>query len=79
MHFFISTQVVLLLNLEGNKEEVDDRIGLPNGHVIKCWTLYENVPIMIGEKRLLGDLIQLDLSEFDFILGVNWLTTHRSH
>ena len=34
---------------------------------------------MIGEKRFLGDLIQFNLSEFDIILGMNWLTTHEAH
>jgi len=68
----------LLLNQEGDKEEVDYKIGLPNGHVTKCSTLYRNVSIMIRERRLLGDLIQFDLSEFNVILGMNWLTTHRA-
>jgi len=31
---------------------------------------------MIGETKFPGDLIQFDLSEFDFILGKNWLTAH---
>ena len=34
---------------------------------------------MIGEGRFLGDLIQFNLSEFDIILGMNWLTTHGRH
>ena len=34
---------------------------------------------MLGERRFLGDLIQFNLSEFDIILGMNWLTTHEAH
>jgi len=78
-HFFISTRDALLLSLEDNKEEVAYRIGLPNRHVLKCSTLYKDVPILIGEHRFPGDLIQFDLSEFDVILGMNWLTSHGEH
>ena len=78
-HSFISARAALLLNLEGTKEEVNYQIGLPNGQFIKCSILYKNVPIKIGEKRFLGDLIQFNLSEFDIILGMNWLTTHEAH
>ena len=59
-HSFISTRATLLLNLEGNKEEVDYRIGLPNRPVSKCSTLYRDVPIMIREEIFPGDLIQFD-------------------
>jgi len=70
-HSFISTRAALLLNLDGNKQEANYRISLPNGHVTKCSTLYRDVPIMIKAKRFPGDLIQFDLSEFDVILGMN--------
>jgi len=70
-HSFISTRAALLLNLEDNKEEVEYKIGLLNGHVLKCSTLYKDVPIMIGGHRFPGDLIQFDLSEFDVALGIN--------
>jgi len=47
VHSFISTRTTLQLNLEGNKEDVDYRISLPNGHVTECLVLYKNVPIVI--------------------------------
>jgi len=75
-HSFVSTRAALLLNLEGSQGDVDYKIGLPNRHVIKCSTLYRNVLIIIGEKRFPGDLIEFDLSEFDVILGINWLAAH---
>jgi len=78
-HSFISTRATLLLNLEGTKEEVNYQIGLPNGQVIKCSILCKDVPIMIEERRFLGDLIQFNLSEFDIILGMNWFPTHGAH
>ena len=75
-HSFISIRAALLLNLDDNKEEIDYKIGLPNGHVTRCSILYKGIPIMIGGTKSLGDLIQFDLLEFNVILGMDWLTTH---
>jgi len=78
MQSCISTRAALLLNLEGNKREVNYNIGIPNRHITKCSTLYKDVPIMIGGKRFPRDLIQFDLLKFDIILRMNWLTDARS-
>ena len=66
----------MFLNLESNEEEIDYRICSPNGHITKCSTPYKDILIMIAKERFPGDLMQFDLSEFDVILGMNWLTTH---
>jgi len=76
---FISTRAALLLNVEDNKEGVNYKIGLLNGHVIKCSTLYKGVPIMIGERRFPRDSIQFDLLKFDVILGINWPIAHGAY
>jgi len=33
-----------------------------------------HVPIVIAEHEFPGNLVQFDMSEFDIILGMNWLT-----
>jgi len=68
----------LLLNIKGNKEEVDYTIGLPYRYITRCSTLYKDVLIMIGGRRFPRDLIQFNLSEFDVILGMDWLTVYRA-
>jgi len=70
-HFFISTQTILKLNIEGNKEEIDYRISSPNGHVTECLILYKNVPIVIEGRAFSKDLIQFNLSEFNVIIRMN--------
>jgi len=39
---------------------------------------YKHVPISIGEYTFPGDLIQFDLSDFDIILGMNWLHAYEA-
>ncbi|XP_056694933.1 uncharacterized protein [Spinacia oleracea] len=53
-------------------------IALPTGEIVKCRTLYRNCPIMLGEVEFLADLIAFDLSDFDVILGMNWLTKYEA-
>ncbi|XP_021866035.1 uncharacterized protein [Spinacia oleracea] len=53
-------------------------IALPTREIVKCRTLYRNCPIMLEEIEFVADLIAFDLSGFDVILGMNWLTKHEA-
>lgn len=44
--------------------------------MIECPVLYKHIPIVIAEHEFPGDLVQFDMSEFDIILGMDWLTVH---
>ena len=44
--------------------------------MIECPIPYKLVPITIGGITFPVDLIQFNLSNFDIILGMNWLHTH---
>ena len=61
------------LNLEDRRTEINYRIKLPNDCVIECPISYKLVPITIGRTTFPADFIQFDLSDFDIILGMNWL------
>jgi len=37
---------------------------------------FQNCPVILNEEDFESDLIQLDLSEFDIILGTDWLIRH---
>ena len=39
---------------------------------------YKHVPITIGGTTFPMDWIQFNLSDFDIILGMNWLHTYRA-
>jgi len=75
-HSFISTRSVMQLNQKDRRLETNYRIKLPNDCVIKCPISYKLVPITIGGTTFSMDLIQFDLSDFDIILGMNWLHTY---
>ena len=53
--------------------------SLPNKQVIECPVLYKHVPIVIVEHEFPGDFIQFDMSKFDVILGIDWLTVYRTN
>jgi len=51
-------------------------VNLPARRMVKCDVMYKNFPITLNQKEFEGDLIQLDLLEFDIVLGVDWLAKH---
>jgi len=64
------------LNLEGRRTETNYGIKLPNECVLECSISSKLVPITIGGTTFPVDFIQFDLSDFDIILGMNWLHTY---
>ncbi|XP_057248196.1 uncharacterized protein LOC130590183 [Beta vulgaris subsp. vulgaris] len=40
--------------------------------------MYRNCPIILGKVEFLVDLVEFELSEFDVILGMNWLTKYEA-
>ena len=40
--------------------------------------VYKNCPIIIHDREFFGDLIALPFREFNFILGIDWLSKHRA-
>ena len=66
------------LDLEHVKVETNCRIKLLNYSIVNYHLLYKNVSISISESIFHGDLIKFDLSNFDIILGMNWLCTYRA-
>ncbi|WRX17582.1 Reverse transcriptase domain - like 10 [Theobroma cacao] len=42
-------------------------------------TCYRDCGVMVGEEEFRGDLIPLEIRDFDLILGMDWLTAHRAN
>jgi len=38
--------------------------------------MFENYEIRVYDKKLLGDLVILDVKDFDLIFGMDWLSQH---
>ena len=77
-HSFISTWSAMQLNLEDRRTETNYRIKLPIDCVIEFSISCKLVPITIGGTTSPVDLIQFDLSDFDIIMGMNWLHSYRA-
>jgi len=67
------------LNLKRNKKWTNYRISLPNRQAKECLVLYRHVPIIIAKHEFPGDLILFNISEFDIILGTDWLIIYRAN
>ena len=56
----------------------DMHVTSPLGHIVSVNNVYRNCPIVIQVREFLTDLITLPFQEFDLILGMDWLTKHRT-
>ena len=65
-------------NLSRSETEYDILVTNPLGHSVIVNKVYRDCPIKIQEYEFLGDLIELSFREFDVILGMDWLSQHRS-
>ena len=50
----------------------------PLRHSVKVNRVYRNCPLMVHDREFSIDLIALPFHEFDLILGMDWLSKHRS-
>ncbi|XP_052190408.1 uncharacterized protein LOC127800028 [Diospyros lotus] len=49
-------------------------VSTPGDRVMVGRGKFENCEIGVHDRKLLGDLIILDISDFDLILGMDWLS-----
>jgi len=64
--------------MESHKHPVDLDVSMPIEEIVKCNLKYQNCPVILNQQAFESDFIQLDLSEFDIILGMDWLARHRA-
>ena len=56
----------------------DMHVTSPLGHIFSMNSVYINCPIVIQVREFLANLITLPFREFDFILGMDWLSKNRA-
>ncbi|XP_074289104.1 uncharacterized protein LOC141614244 [Silene latifolia] len=76
-HSFISHSLSKKLKLVPSKPDIGLLIGLPTVETIPCSVVYKDCTITIEENPFLVDLVQLDLHDFDIILGMDWLIANH--
>jgi len=77
-HSFIANKNVTKLSKETKKVEKRFIIGTPLGETVETNIVFEGVGININECELKADLIPLELSDFDIILGMDWLGKNKA-
>ena len=58
--------------------EYDMLVTSPLGHSVRVNRVYQNCSLMVHDREFLVDLIALPFHEFDWILGMDWLSKHRA-
>jgi len=77
-HSFIANKNVTKLSKETKRVEKGFIIRTPLGETMKTNVVFEGVGININGCELEVDLIPLELSDFDIILGMNWLGKNKA-
>jgi len=77
-HSFIANKNVTKLSKETKREEKGFIIGTPLGETMEINVVFEGVRININGCELELDLIPLELSDFDIILGINWMGRNKA-
>jgi hypothetical protein len=80
-HSFIVKKNVTKLSKETNVTKRVEKgfiIGTPLGETVETNVVFEGVRININGCELKADLIPLELSDFDIILGMNWLGKNKA-
>ena len=77
MHSFIAASCVRELGLEVETLEKPFYVSSPLGTRVRVDLMCQDCELEISGILLTVDLRVMDMSEFDVILGMDWLTAHR--
>ena len=76
-HSFIAASVVIELGLKVETLEEPLYVSSPLGISARIWMICQGCKLEISRTLLTVDLRIMDMSEFDVILGMDWLTAYR--
>ena len=76
-HSFIVASVMIELGLEVETLEEPLYVSSSLGIRARIWMICHGYELEISGTLLIVDLRIMDMSEFDIILGMDWLTAYR--
>ena len=76
-HSFIAASVVIELGLEVDTLEESLYVSSPLGTMVRLGMICRGCELEISGTLLTVDLRIMDMSEFNVILGMDWLTAYR--
>ena len=74
-HYFVASSCVKELGLKVENLEESLHVSSPIGTGVRIDQICQNYELEISGILLIVDLRVMDMSEFDVILGMDWLTT----
>ncbi|XP_038975659.1 uncharacterized protein LOC120106585 [Phoenix dactylifera] len=77
-HSFVSVSFSKQLHCTSEKIE-PLHVATPLQETVIVDTKYKNCIIQLGGKELEANLLQLDMHDFDIILGIDWMSQYHAH
>ncbi|XP_056688342.1 uncharacterized protein [Spinacia oleracea] len=77
-HSFISSSFAKRLKLKPCSEFSSMSVTIPLGKSLACNVMYKDCPITIGRYEFPSNLVQFELTDFDVILGMDWLSKYHA-
>ena len=77
-HSFVSYRIVNNLHVITSNLGVGVIVSTPLGENIHIDDIYRRAKLYIGGLELKVDLMSLELYDFDVILGMDWLSKHKT-
>ncbi|WRX29416.1 Reverse transcriptase domain - like 10 [Theobroma cacao] len=76
---YVSTTFASIADRNLSPLEGEIVMHTPIGEQLIRNTCYRDCGVRVGEEKFRGDLIPLEILDFDLILGMDWLTAHRAN
>ncbi|XP_073017053.1 uncharacterized protein [Primulina eburnea] len=77
-HSFVSKRFAKKLGAKPDNLEEPYRVATPANRILETRTLYQNISVLIEDQNFKANLIQLNMVEFDVILGMDWLAKNHA-
>ncbi|WRX11508.1 Reverse transcriptase domain - like 10 [Theobroma cacao] len=76
---YVSTTFASIVDRNLSPLEEEIVIHTPLGEKLVRNSCYRDCGVRVGEEEFRGDLIPLEILDFDLILGMDWLTAHQAN
>ena len=77
-HSFASKHFLYCFQIETQPLEGRMRVSLPTGDPLFSDRVVRDSRVIIGGQEFPADLVTLDMRDFDVVLGMDWLSSHRA-
>ncbi|XP_073137208.1 uncharacterized protein [Henckelia pumila] len=77
-HCFLSESFVRKLGITPDRTKVQYEIALPSGQEIQTNQIVRTFPIQVQSRELYADFVVLTMTNFDVILGMDWLSKYQA-